>query len=37
MDVTKAGAQPKTMALGTRLVGFFASTFATVGLMVLFA
>ena len=37
MDVTKAEQVPNGFGLATRFAGFLASTFATVGLMLLLA
>lgn len=37
MTATAIAATPRPLALGTRVTGFFASTFATISLMVLFA
>lgn len=37
MDMKTDERQPVGLGLGARFAGFFASTFATIGLMVLFA
>ena len=37
MEMSKVEAAPNTIGLATRFAGFFASTFATIALMVLFA
>jgi hypothetical protein len=37
MEISRVAAVPNTIGLATRVAGFFASTFATITLMVLFA